>query len=287
MSPAESSARLAAVRTLLFVPADSPDRVAKALASGADAVIVDLEDAVLPARKGAAREGMARILGRRRQDPDDPLVLVRVNGLDTDHAEADLDAVRAIASVRGVVMPKAERRALERLTADGQPPVIALIETPSGVLEATDIARLASVVALMLGTIDLSAELRFEVTPDGPELTYARSHLVLAAAAAGLPGPIDGVWPDVEDTEGLRREAALARRLGFRAKACIHPRQLDVVRRAFAPSARELAWATEVVAAFENAERAGRGAIAVGGQMVDRPVFERARRLLGDADEAP
>ncbi|MBD0324615.1 MAG: CoA ester lyase, partial [Aldersonia sp.] len=252
------------------MPADNTYRVAKALGSGADAVIVDLEDAVLPTRKAAARDAMTEVLGRRRQAPEDPIVLVRVNGLDSEHSQADLVAVRALASVRGVVMPKADRETLERLPAEGLPCVIALIETAAGVLDAADIARLRIVGALMLGTVDLSTELAFEVTADGPELIYIRSHLVLAAAAAGLPSPIDGVWPDVDDSEGLRREAAMARRLGFGAKACIHPRQLDVVHRAFAPSERELAWAAKVVAAFETAERAGRGATAVGGQMVDR-----------------
>jgi citrate lyase subunit beta/citryl-CoA lyase len=281
MNP-ETSDLLAGVRTLLFVPADRPDRIAKALGSGADAVIVDLEDAVLAGRKDAARAALADVLGARPGDAAEPVVLVRVNALDTEHAEADLETVRQQTAVDGVVVPKAEAAGLERIGGDALA-LVALVETAAGVLDARDIARVPAVAALMLGTIDLGAELAIDVTPDGPELVLARSQLVLAAAAAGLRSPIDGVWPDVGDSEGLRREAEMARRLGFGAKACIHPRQLDVVRATFAASEDRLAWAARVVAAFEAAERDGQGATSVDGQMVDRPVLERARQLLARA----
>jgi citrate lyase subunit beta/citryl-CoA lyase len=281
MNP-ETRDLLAGVRTLLFVPADRPDRVAKALGSGADAVIVDLEDAVLAARKDAARAALADVLGARAGDAAEPVVLVRVNALDTEHAEADLETVRRLTAVDGVVVPKAEAAGLERIGGDALA-LVALVETAAGVLDARDIARVPAVAALMLGTIDLGAELAIDVTPDGPELVLARSQLVLAAAAAGLGSPIDGVWPDVGDSEGLRREAEMARRLGFGAKACIHPRQLEVVRATFAPSEDRLAWAARVVAAARAAERDGQGATSVDGQMVDRPVLERARQLLARA----
>src|SRR3954469_17450029 len=152
MNP-ETRDLLASVRTLLFVPADRPDRVAKALGSGADAVIVDLEDAVLAARKDAARAALADALGARAGDAAEPVVLVRVNALDTEHAEADLETVRRLTAVDGVVVPKAEAAGLERIGGDA-PALVALADTPAGVLDARDIARVHAVAALMLGTVD-------------------------------------------------------------------------------------------------------------------------------------
>src|SRR5215210_1486421 len=156
MNPGTSD-RLTGVRTLLFVPADRPDRIDKALGSGADAVIIDLEDAVLAARKEAAREALADVLGPRAGAASEPVVLVRVNALDTEHAEADLETVRQLPGVHGVVVPKAEAAGLERIGGDALA-LVALVETAAGVLDARDIARVHAVAALMLGTVDLSTE---------------------------------------------------------------------------------------------------------------------------------
>jgi citrate lyase beta subunit len=264
------------VRSYLFVPATDPRRVDKALASDAHAVIVDLEDAVAPEHKDDGRRVIVERLRMRRPRG---LQLVRVNGLETTHARADLAALDGLA-LDAIVVPKAEPQPLLALAPSG-PPVVALIETARGLRRAFETAtRVARVGALMLGAVDLAAELGATPGPDGRELLYAASALVVDSAAAGLGGPIDGPCTAIDDPEALRAEAQAAKALGFAAKACIHPKQLDVVHDVFAPSEDEIAWARRVVEAAGVARAAGRGAIAVDGQMVDAPVVARARRLL-------
>jgi citrate lyase subunit beta/citryl-CoA lyase len=265
------------VRSYLFVPATEPARVEKALASDAHAVIVDLEDAVAPAAKDDARRVVAE---RLRAPRPRGLQLVRVNGLQTAHARADLAAL-ADTAIDAIVVPKAEPQRLVALAPSG-PPVIALVETANGLRRAFETAtRSARVAALMLGVVDLAAELGATPGPDGRELLHARSTLVVDSVAAGLGGPIDGPCTAIADEEALRAETAASKALGFAAKACIHPVQVAVVNAVFAPTAEEVAWARRVVAAADGA--GGRGAIAVDGQMVDAPVIARARRLLAGA----
>ena len=271
---------LAGVRSYLFVPASEPERVGKALASAAHAVIVDLEDAVADHAKDGAR---AVVAARLRAPRAAGASLVRVNGLDTPHAAADLAALDGLA-LDALVVPKAEPAALRALDAldPGGPPVVALVETARGLRAAFDVAAHPRVVATMLGVVDLAAELGITPGPDGRELLPARGALVLDTIAAGRPGPIDGPCLALGDEAALRAETLAAKALGFTAKACIHPAQLAVVHDAFAPSADELAWARRVVDAADEAGAAGRGAVAVDGQMVDAPVVARARRLLAE-----
>jgi citrate lyase subunit beta/citryl-CoA lyase len=269
-------AKLDGVRSYLFVPATDPARVDKALASDADAVILDLEDGVAPAAKEDARELVARRLrtprARGRQ-------LVRVNGLQTAHARADLAALAGTA-IDAIVVPKAEPQRLVALAPSG-PPIVALVETARGLRRAFETAtRTSRVVALMLGVVDLAAELDATPGPDGRELLHARSSLVVDSVAAGLGGPIDGPFTAIGDEDGLRAETAASKALGFVAKACIHPEQIPVIHAVFAPTAEELEWARRVVAAADDAESDGVGAILVEGRMVDAPVVARARRLL-------
>jgi citrate lyase subunit beta / citryl-CoA lyase len=263
-------------RTLLFAPGDDERKAHKALGAATDAVILDLEDAVLPDRKAAARAVIAGL----DLSAVEPAVLVRINGLDTPDAADDLALVRARGDLAAVLVPKAEPDTLAALDLGGLPPLVALVETATGVLGAAAVAATPGVVQLMLGTVDLSTELGIDVTPEGQELLHARSALVLASAAAGLPAPIDGVWPRPDDERGLVVESRTARRLGFGAKACIHPRQLDAVELAFAPSATEVAWAEKVVAAAAEGAEAGQGVVAHEGQMIDRPVLLRAEAIL-------
>jgi citrate lyase subunit beta/citryl-CoA lyase len=270
---------LEGIRSYLFVPASDPRRVDKALAGDAHAVIVDLEDAVAEGAKDAAR----RLVSERLREPRARgAQLVRVNGLATEHARADLEAVGGLA-LEGIVVPKAEPAALAALAPDG-PPVVALVETAGGLRRAFETASLARVAALMLGVVDLAAELGATPGPDGRELLYARSALVVDSVAAGLGGPIDGPCTAIGDEAALRAETAAAKALGFAAKACIHPAQLPVVHAVLAPSAEDLDWARRVVAAAGDASAAGRGAVALDGRMVDAPVVARARRLLADAE---
>jgi citrate lyase subunit beta/citryl-CoA lyase len=207
---------------------------------------------------------------------------VRVNGADTAWFDDDLALVGEL-EPDAIVLPKATPDAVEALGADG-PPVIAIVETAAGVRATYETAKSPRVVALLLGAVDLGAELGLEPRADGLEIVYARSRLVVDSAAAGIRPPFDIVHVDVADDAGLEAECRLARSLGFRGKACIHPRQLDVVHRVFAPSDAEVEWAQRVVSEYERESGEGRGVFALNGAMVDAPVVERARRILAEAE---
>jgi citrate lyase beta subunit len=272
-------AALATARSFLFAPGDDPAKLLKALASGADAVVADLEDAIVPAAKERARATVVDALAGEAS----ALRLVRVNGIGTRWHEGDLSLLDGLA-LDGLVLPKATPEGAAGLATLGLP-VVAIAETPDGVRRAYETASVPCVEALMLGAVDLGLALGLEQRPDALELLFARSSLVLDAAAAGVRGPIDRVWTDIVDTDGLRRDCELARSLGLRGKACIHPAQVDVVNAAFTPSADELARARDVVEAFDRAAAEGTGVLAVDGEMVDLPVVGRARQLLSDAEE--
>ncbi len=265
---------MSAWRSLLFVPADRPDRLAKALASGAEAVIADLEDAVRADRKEAAREEAVKFAA----ESAGPARVVRVNEPLTELGERDLAALRGVEPA-AVMVPKASAESV-RGAAAAVPRVIALVETAAGVRDAARIAAEEGVVALALGTVDLSAELGLAPLPGGAELLHCRSSLVLDAAAAGLPA-FDGPFLDPADEGGGEEEARRARALGFAGKLCIHPRQLAAIDAAFAPTAAEVERAGRVLEAYE---RDGDGALVVDGRMVDAAVVRDARRVLEEAE---
>jgi citrate lyase subunit beta/citryl-CoA lyase len=262
---------LAAARTLLFVPGHRPDRFATAAASGADVIILDLEDAVAPRRKERARENVARYL-----DDAGPAV-VRVNAAGTPWHDADLAMLGTRACA--VMLPKAaDPHLIEQLTARLRPdtPIIPLIETASGVLRATALCACPGVARAAFGSLDLAAQLGVDPT-DRAALQHAQSMIVLASASAGLPEPIDGVTTTVTDDQAVRADADHGRRLGFTAKMCIHPHQLAAVRAVFTPSAEQQNWARAVLAAADGS------ATVLDGHMIDQPVVARARRLLAAA----
>ena len=256
---------------LLFCPADRPDRFAKAI-ERADAVILDLEDAVDPSRRGAAREAIAA------SDLDPARVIVRVNPSGTDDQAADLAAL-AVTPYRAVMLPKAERAS--DLVALSGLDVIALCETASGVRAAAELAAADGVIALMWGAEDLVASLGGTSSrhTDGGYRDvplHARSEVLLAAGAAGTAA-IDTVHLDIPDLAGLAAEAEDAVAVGFAATACIHPSQVETVRRAYRPGDEQVREATELLAA---AEAAGGGVFRLGGRMVDGPVIAHARAVL-------
>jgi len=263
------------VRSLLFVPADNSRRLAKAWVADVDVVIADLEDAVAPSAKAAAREAL-RVRLESDVAPRGAL-WIRVNGLDTEHAERDLALAERAPLASAVLIPKATCEAVRELTVSK--PAVALIETAQGLLDAAALARSGRFARLMLGTVDLAAELGIEIAPDSAMLAHARSVLAVASAAGGLPGPVDGVWIDVRDEYGLRREAAASVAAGFTGKACIHPDQIAPVRDVFTPSPEAISRAKRIVDAADAALREGLGVIEVDGRMVDRPVVQRARRI--------
>ena len=263
-------------RSYLFVPADRPERYAKALASGADAVIVDLEDAVAPAAKESARAALADWLARS-DGQSTTRVTIRINAADTPWFAGDLALVRS-ARVAGVMLPKAERADdLARIPHDC---LLPLIETAAGVDALREVARAPHVQRLVFGSIDLQADLGID--GDDDELLLFRSQLVLQSRLAGIAPPVDGVCEAIDDAAALQAQTLRARRLGFGAKLCIHPRQVDAVNRGFMPSVEELAWARRVI---DASAAAGGAAVAVDGKMVDKPVLLRARALVHRAPE--
>jgi citrate lyase subunit beta/citryl-CoA lyase len=270
---------MSGIRSALFVPANVERRVQRALASPAHAVIVDLEDAVPEAEKAAARASAASVLAAGGR----PGTTLRINGADTPHFAADL-AFAATLALDAIVLPKANPSAVAALGPDG-PPVWALVETADGLRRAYEVACQPRVTRLLLGSVDLAADLGLLARDDGLELLDARSRLVLDSRAARIEAPLDGVCLAPRDPVALEREARLARSLGFGGKTCIHPDQLAVVHAAFAPGEQELAWARRVIDTAQRAARDGQGAALLDGTMVDRPVVERARRLLATATQ--
>lgn len=261
------------MNSLLFVPASRPERFSKALEAGADAVIIDLEDAVAPADKDAARSALAAWL-----DPAHP-VLVRINAADTPWFPADLELL-AHPGIAAVVLPKAEYAddvEVAHHAARGRP-VLPLVESALGFEQRLALAHARGVARLIFGHIDFQADLNMRATEE--ELLPFRVALVLASRLADIAPSIDGVTTALDDEALLRADSLRARRLGFGGKLCIHPRQVAVVNRCFAPSAEEVAWAQRVIAADAAS---GGAAVAVDGKMVDRPVVLRAQTILAEA----
>ncbi|REE20402.1 citrate lyase subunit beta/citryl-CoA lyase [Paraburkholderia sp. BL27I4N3] len=259
-------------RSYLFVPGDRPERFSKALDTGADAVVIDLEDAVAPAAKQAAREGLQRWLSTT----DLTRLIVRVNAVGTPWHIDDVDMVRA-SGISTMMLPKSDSaRQLADVAArlPSQMRIVALIETVAGVVAMREIAGSPSVMRLAFGTVDFCGDAGIEGL--GVELNYVRSQMVIESRYAGLPAPIDGVTLELDDLARLTEHVATARRFGFGGKLCIHPRQVDPVNSGFAPSEDERRWASRVLAASREHPQ---GAFAVDGKLVDRPVIERARRI--------
>jgi len=257
---------MAAPRSCLFVPGNRPERFDKALASGADAVIVDLEDAVPPEAKPGARDAVAAWLSPARA------IVLRINAAGTPWFADDLALARH-PGVAAVMMPKAERPG--DLAVLGDVPVVALLESAAGLANARAIAGCANVRRLAFGAIDFQLDLGMQAGFE--DLLVFRSEIVLASRLAELAPPLDSPSVAIEQAGEVEREARAARRLGFGGKLCIHPRQVAVVNDAFAPTPDELAWAARVL---EAARAAGGAAVQVDGRMIDRPVILRAQRLL-------
>ena len=267
-------------RSLLFVPAVRPDRYPKALATGADAVCLDLEDGVAFAAKETAREQAFALLAAR--EPTAAEVSLRINDVKTELGRSDLAALAA-AGVRpdALMLPKVaggdEVREVEAALARSGAalPLIVQLETAAGVLAAAEIASSSPrVSAVFFGAIDLAADLGCAV--EWEALLYARSRVVLAAGAAGVSA-LDSPFMDVPAVAALADESRRVRRLGFAGKAAIHPTQVPVIQRAFSPSDEELAWARKIVAAYESQQG---GVLLVDGQLIERPVVRAAQRNL-------
>ncbi|MEW2416253.1 CoA ester lyase [Streptomyces sp. NPDC046866] len=261
------------ILTWLYVPGDRPGVVAKALRSGADAVIVDLEDAVSASRKEYARAATAELLGERPPVP----VHVRVNALDSPWGGADLTALTGLRGLAGLRLPKitAPEQIVQAADRTGGVALHALLESALGVERAYDIARAHPALrGLSLGEADLRADLG--ITAEGG-LDWPRARVVVAARAAGLAPPAQSVYPDIRDLDGLAASCARGRALGFLGRAAIHPRQLPVIERAYLPGPEEVTAAQEIVAAARRSP----GAVALpDGRFVDPAVLAGAERVV-------
>ena len=286
------------MRSLLFVPADGGSKLDKAMASGADAVIIDLEDSIVPERKTQARAAALDFLKANSNRKNRPRLLVRINGLDTGMTDADLDVIVA-GKPDAVVFPKAEGGPTvvhldAKLTAreavadvpEGQVKILAqAVESAAGLFAAGTFRGASErLIGLTWGPEDLSAELGAETNRDAQgKLTepyrFARSACLYAAAAAKLPA-IETVYVDFRNTQGLRSDTEDARRDGFTGRLAIHPAQVPIINEVFTPTAEQIEKANAIIAAF--AARPGAGAVGIDGKMYDRPHLARAKRLLAD-----
>lgn len=272
---------IAEARTFLFVPGSSPSRFAKALASGAGAVIIDLEDAVPLAEKVAARQALLSFWSSLASDQRARL-LVRINPVQSEFFAQDLTLMQALKPA-GIMLAKAERALdLEAIAANVGPQLalLPLVESAAGFAAATELAAARQVCRLAFGHIDFQSDLGMACGADEAELQPVRFGLVLASRLAGIAPPVDGVTLRTDDDDLIAADTRRALRSGFAAKLCIHPRQVEAVHRAFAPSAEELDWARQVV---EVSTAANGGAVQLDGKMIDRPVLLLAQRKLATA----
>ena len=259
--------------TYLFVPGNRPERFVKALASGADRIIIDLEDAVPPADKPTAREAIRQWWANNERER--ARVLLRINDATTPWYADDIALIRAL-QVACVMLPKCEAAPQIAQVLDGlgkDATVLALIETARGIVALHDIAACPGVARLAFGSLDFMVDL--DVPAGSPALEIAAVQIAVASRAAGLPSPVAGVTPDLAAMQ-VTADTQQARALGFGAKLCIHPAQVAPARAAFMPTATEQAWAKRVLAAWAASPG---GALQVDGKMVDRPVMLKAQRV--------
>ena len=286
-------------RSLMFVPGHKRPMVEKALAMASlDVAILDLEDGAPPAQKDAARRVLADALAR--DGGARPARFVRANAVASAHFASDIAAIVG-PGLRAIVLPKvdgvADVAAAEEIVsgrerdaglAAGSVRFVVSVESALGLLNAYAIATSSPRIAgVLFGAEDYANDLGLPAGRQGEasRLLHARASVVVAATAARVPA-YDGIWPDIRDAAGLRRDSALGRQLGFSGKSLIHPGQIDAINEAFSPSEADLEAARNVVAAFETAEARGDGAAALDGSLVDRPIVERARRVLRASEPA-
>lgn len=275
---------LSSARSFLFVPANRPERYAKALASCADAVIVDLEDAIAPADKLLARQALLQTVANL-DNAQRSRLLVRINAAGTPWHADDLAALRDLCNlgIAAIMVSKAESPATltDVAVAAGSPcSLLPLIESVAGLDAADALAASPHVLRLAFGHLDFQADAGLACDDAELELVPVRLALVLASRRAGLAPPVDGISPGTQDTAQLVLDTARSRRGGFRGKLCIHPAQVAAVNAAFSPTAQEIDWALRVQAAFETS---GCGVFSLDGRMVDAPVLRLALRTLAQA----
>ena len=286
------------LRSWMFVPGHRQKMIDKSFGiANLDAVMLDIEDGVAPAEKDAARQVIAASLdtiAKQGAATRTPARYVRINAVGHERMFSDLGAV-VRPGLEGLVLPKVDnpgqvetveeildRKEPEQAMQRGSVRLLVAIESPRGLFQAQAIAAASPrVVGLIFGAEDFGKEMGLPLRREGEarDLLYARSAFVCSAAAAGVQA-VDGVWPDIQDSEGLKNFALQSRRLGFTGMSAIHPSQIDAINATFTPSPEEVDYCTKVVQAFDEARARGEGSIAFGGQLIDLPIVERARRTL-------
>ncbi len=281
------------LRSWMFVPGHRQRMIDKAMGLSVDAIMLDIEDGVAPGEKESARTLIGGALGRE-SPPNSPARFVRINDIGHARMDADLKAVLR-KGLNGLVLPKVDtpeevlkveaivkKREPELGMSAGAVRLLVAIESPKGLLNAPTIAACSPrVIGLMFGAEDFGRELGLPTSREAEarDMIYARSAMVVAAASAHVQS-VDGVWVDLKDTEGLWGFARQSRRLGFSGMSLIHPSQIDPINSVFSPTPEEIDYAKQVVKAYEEAVARGDGSISFGGQLIDRPIVERARRTL-------
>ena len=292
------------LRSWMFVPGDRQKMIDKAVALPVDAILLDIEDGVAPAAKETARkqiaESLDRIAVQKKENPSyrTPARYVRINAVGHERMNADVEYVIRPA-LEGLAVPKVETpdqvNVVEKILDEREPKMgmvrgsvrlLLALESPRGLFNAYAIATSSPrVIGLMFGAEDFSRELSLPLRREGEavDLIYARSAMVTAAAAAHVQA-VDGVWPNFQDMEGLKKFALQSRRLGFSGMSLIHPAQINEVNAAFRPTSEEVDYCRRVVQAFDDARARGEGAIAFGGQLLDMPIVDRARQTIALAE---
>jgi citrate lyase subunit beta/citryl-CoA lyase len=285
------------IRTALFVPGNRPDRIVKAFGTGADVVIIDLEDAVPLSEKESSRPNVREKVAEFA----DRMILVRTNALGSAFVDGDLDEA-IVKGVNGIILPKVERAdditkintflievEKSRSLLEGSIRVFPLIESAAGVQHIYDIVSTKTkperIYTVMFGAADYTLDMGIEMTMGGNELFYARSRIAIACRAAGIAPPVDTPFMiDLKNTEALISDARRAKELGFQGKLVIHPNQVEPCNRIFSPLPEEIKKAEKIVKAFEEAEAAGMAAIQLEGKFIDYPVAKRSKDILALAE---
>jgi citrate lyase subunit beta/citryl-CoA lyase len=281
------------IRSWMFVPGHRQRMIDKAFGLNTDAIMLDIEDGVAPNEKDTARKNIAESLGREKT-PGSPARYVRMNAIGHARMDADLTAVLR-PGLEGLVCPKVdtpdEVRNVDGILNEREPKLkmergsiklLIAVESPRGLINAPAIAAASPrIVGLMFGAEDFGREIGLPTVREAEarDLVYARSAMVVAAAAAHVQA-VDGVWVDLNDSQGLLGFAKQSRRLGFSGMSLIHPSQIDAINTVFSPTPEEIDYSRQVLQAFEAAQARGDGSIAFGGQLIDRPIVERARRTI-------
>ena len=274
-------------RSFLFIPGNNPAMLANADIFGADSVIFDLEDAVSPQEKDNARNLLHFYLEEHKNNPME--VVIRINGLDTIYYTKDLESVVSD-SIDTIMLPKARvsyLRELDKILTDIEKKknmkkhigIIPIVELAISLIEVESIAACKRVDGILLGAEDFTSDMEVQRTKEGREIEYARSRVAVACKAYSLDA-IDTPFTDVNDSEGLKKDILHSLELGMNAKAAIHPNQLDAINKLFMPQEKLITWAKRVIAASEDAKKKGIGVFSLDGKMVDKPVMERATKIM-------